>query len=226
MTVPLLISMVLLTGCASARDAAEAEAAGESAHAEAQRQAELTDHGGIVVSGRDISGDAEDGGSPAEVVVYEDFQCPFCGELEQATGDYLEQRMLDGEITVEYRIVSFLDSASKNEYSSRAANAALCVFDDAGPGAFYDLHEKLYANQPAEGTSGPDNGKLAGYASDAGADVGDCIAKRTHDEQVTTATQDMSGEGVTATPTVLVDGKTITLDSETAVEDAVEKAVG
>lgn len=225
-SVTMLVAVVaLLAGCGSAEDAARAESADESKRAAEQKQAELTGRGGIVVSGRDISDDAEDAESPAEVVVYEDFQCPYCQELEEGTGDYLEERMEAGDITVEYRIVSFLDSASQNEYSSRSANAALCVFEKAGPGAFYDLHEDLFEDQPEEGSAGPSDAELTRAAKDAGADVGDCIAKRSYDEKVTAATQHMSKDGVTGTPTVLVDGEAVELDTETAVEDAVEKAI-
>ena len=219
-------SALVLAGCGSAEEAAQAESAAETRRAQEQAAAELTDRGGILVTGEDVSDDAEEPESPAEVVLYEDFQCAYCQELLEGTGDYLEERMEAGDITVEYRIVSFQDSASRNEYSSRAANAALCVFEKAGPAAFYDLHEDLFEDQPAEGTSGPDDDRLTEYASDAGADVGDCIAKRSYDEKVTAATQRMSEDGVRGTPTVLVDGEKVELDSGSAVEDAVEKAVG
>lgn len=223
---PLLVSAALLAGCGSAEDTRADAAADAAARVQQQRDAELTDRGGVVVTGDDISTDAESAASPAEVVVYEDFQCEFCKEVDDGVGDYLEERMLAGEITVEYRIVSFLDSSSTNEFSSRAANAALCVFDEAGPGAFYDVRHRLYESQPAEGSAGPDEDALADYASDAGADVGACIANRARDDQVTTSTQEMDKENVTGTPTVLVDGDTIELNSDTAVEDAVEKAIG
>lgn len=224
-TVPLFLSVLSLAGCGSAEETARAESAAATQRAEEQAAAELTAHAGVVVSGADIDDDAEEAESPAAVVVYEDFQCSYCKEVDAGVGDYLEERMEDGDITVEYRIVSFLDSASQNEYSSRAANAALCVFDKAGPGAFYEVREDLFDEQPDEGRAGPDDAALKEYASDAGADVGDCITNRTYDETVTTATQNMSRDGVTGTPTVMVDGEIVELDSGSAVEDAVEKAV-
>ena len=53
-----------------------------------------------------------------------------------------------------------------------------------------------------------------------------CLADRERDDQVTTSTQKMDKENVTGTPTVLVDGDAIERNSDTAVEDAVEKAAG
>lgn len=226
-TLALFIAAVslVLTGCGSAEDVAGADS-GSGTGDVAQSDAELTAEGGVVVRGADVSADAEDAGSPVEVAIYEDFQCPYCAQLEESARDYLEEQLIDGAITVEYRIVSFLDQASANEYSSRAANAALCVFDDAGPGAFYEFHATLFENQPEEGTAGPENDELTTYASDAGADVADCIADGAMDDQVVKTTQQMTGEGVTGTPAVFVDGEAVELSSETALQDAIEQAIG
>ena len=77
------------------------------------------------------------------------------GDFEDAVGDQLATAIEAGEVRVEYRIVSFLDGASPNAYSSRAANALMAVQDTAGPEAFAALHDTLFANQPEEGTAGP-----------------------------------------------------------------------
>lgn len=219
---------LVLTGCGSAEDAADDNSGtGDSGNsAGSGSTSDLTDKGGIVVTGADISDDASDTGSPVEVIVYEDFQCPYCQALEEASGDFLEDTMEAGDITVEYRVVSFLDKASANEYSSRAASAALCVFDEAGAGTFYEFHEELFENQPAEGSAGPEDEQLATYASDAGADVEKCITEQAMSDQVAESTDLMAKEGVTGTPTVFVDGEQVELDSETAVEDAVKAAIG
>lgn len=224
-----IAGILVLTGCASAEHAAETAAAGNSGRQSesVEPSAELTQQGGVVVTGGDISDDVGDSGSPVEVIVYEDFQCPYCKALEESSGDYLEDAMEAGDITVEYRIVSFLDQASANEYSSRAANAALCVFDTGGASAFYEFHEALFERQPAEGTPGPEDEQLTAYASAAGAGAAaDCIADQAMADQVAENTKLMAQEGVSGTPTVLVDGEQVELDSEDAVEDAVEAAIG
>ena len=53
-----------------------------------------------------------------------------------------------------------LDSQSLNEYSSRATNAALCALDSGGVEDYSAVHDYLYANQPDEGTAGPENAAL------------------------------------------------------------------
>ena len=219
---------LVLAGCGSAEDSADDSTGGSGGDGGSSESSDatLTDKGGVVVTGADISDDAGDAESPVEVVVYEDFQCPYCKALEDASGDYLEDAMEDGDITVEYRVVSFLDKASANEYSSRAANAAMCVFDRGGPGAFHEFHETLFENQPEEGSAGPDNDQLTAYASDVGVDAASCIADTAMSDQVVDATKQMSTEGVTGTPTVFVDGEQVDLNSETAVQDAVDAAIG
>lgn len=148
--------------------------------------------------------------APTSAVIYEDFQCPVCGAFENATTEQVNAGIADGKIRVEYRMVSFLDDASENQYSSRSANAAAAVLDTAGVEAFKKFHDTLYANQPAEGTAGPDNDQLVDWAVEAGADrdaVTRAIEAGRFDQWVVDATDAMSKDGVTGTPTIVIDGQ-------------------
>jgi protein-disulfide isomerase len=148
--------------------------------------------------------------APTKAVIYEDFQCPVCGAFEHATSRQVADGIESGKLRVEYRIVSFLDQASANQYSSRAANAAAAVLDTAGSEAFKKFHDTLYANQPDEGTAGPENGQLIEWAVQAGADreeVSQKIDDGTFDQWVVDATDSMSKDGVTGTPTIVIDGE-------------------
>ena len=131
---------------------------------------------------------------------YADPQCPVCAAFEA------------GDVVVEYRVVSFLDDASENDYSSRAANALMVVQEAAGPEAFAELHRNMFANQPAEGTAGPDDEQLVAWAVAAGADeadVRDGIESGTFAQFVANATDAMSQDGVNGTPSVRVDGQLV-----------------
>jgi protein-disulfide isomerase len=144
------------------------------------------------------------------ITIYEDFQCPVCAALEGATAEKLREAVEAGKVKVEYRMVSFLDDASKNAYSSRAANAAAAVLDTAGIDAFWTFHDELFADQPDEGTAGPSNDELVDAAVAAGAPraaVAAAVDDGTFDQWVANATDAMSRDGVTGTPTVLIDGK-------------------
>jgi len=178
-----------------------------------------TDEYGVVV------GDAD---APKTITIYEDFQCPVCGAFEQASAEQVRKGVEEGKVKVEYRMVSFLDRASQNDYSSRAANAAMVVLDTAGVDAFWKFHDTLYTNQPQEGTAGPDDEQLIAFAVAAGADeneVTDAIKSGQFDQWVVNATDQMSKNGVTGTPTVLIDGERAgetAADSLAAVLDAVK----
>ncbi|QIG42076.1 thioredoxin domain-containing protein [Nocardioides anomalus] len=182
--------------------------------------------GFLIQSLRDTSGEAatapggtSDGGygvvvgdasAPKTVTVYEDFQCPICHEFEKSTRDQLRAAVDAGKIKIDYRMVSFLDKASTNQYSSRALNAAAVVLDTSGVDTFVKYHDLLFDNQPEEGGPGPSNDELVKMAVQAGAEesaVKDGIENGEFDQWVTNTRDEMSKNGVTGTPTVFVDGK-------------------
>ena len=117
--------------------------------------------------------------SVPNIIIYEDLQCPACKAFEVPNMPQIRELVSSGKYTVEIHPISFLDGNSVNEYSSRAANALLCVADRS-PKNFFDFNEALYANQPEEGTAGPSNDELAALAQTTGVNEPkalDCISK-------------------------------------------------
>jgi protein-disulfide isomerase len=157
------------------------------------------------------------GGDVPEIVVYVDYQCPICQAFDIPNNPQLRSWVDTGAATLEIRPLSFLDRASLNEYSSRAANAAFCVANFA-PDSFFDFHEAMMINQPAEGLEGPDNNELFDLASEFGAgsdDVKGCIQNKSFADYVAQHTQKVLNEpqqgiNVSGTPTILVNGKQYT----------------
>lgn len=98
--------------------------------------------------------------APRHVVVYEDANCPYCAQLEAASGDLLRRAVADGAITLEHRMMAFL-----NDGSVLAANALALA---AEAGSFPELHQHLMAHQPAEDGDGWTEDALL----EAGATVG------------------------------------------------------
>jgi protein-disulfide isomerase len=177
-----------------------------------------TDTYGVVVG---------DESAPTTVTVYEDFQCPICKEFEERTHDQLRAAVDAGRIKIDFRMVSFLDRASTNEYSSRALNAAAVVLDTSGADVFLAFHDLLFENQPAEGGPGPENDELVELAVQAGADedaVRAGIEDGAFDQWVTNAQDQMSKDGVTGTPTVLVDGEKAGSTLDESIEAALQAA--
>jgi protein-disulfide isomerase len=169
----------------------------------------------------------------ATVDIYEDFMCPFCEKFEQSAGPALVQAVKDNRAQVRYHPLSFLDRASNGtKYSTRAANAAICA-SDISVDFFVKYHGVLYGDdkdgnkvQPAEGSNGRSDAELIGYAKQAGipadkeTDFGTCVQTQRHVGLVQAITDKATQKGITATPTVLVNGKKVD-----ATAAAVQKAI-
>ena len=151
------------------------------------------------------------------IIMYLDYQCPICQQFESANAAQLKSWVNTGAATLEIHPISFLDSrASLNEYSSRAANAAICVAQ-AAPNSFFDYSAYLYEHQPAEGTAGPSNddlvADLAKVQISATADLTSCIKNKKYGVWVSNTTSKVlstpipgTKQTVDGTPYVLVNG--------------------
>jgi protein-disulfide isomerase len=167
--------------------------------------------------------------APTTVTVVEDLQCPACRAFEAASGDTLREYAEGDDVKVEYRGVAFLDRASSTEYSSRALNAWACVADEGDQEVWSRFQQAMYEQQPAEGGEGLTDAEITAIAVDAGADeasVAPCIADGTFRDWVAYATEQASDDGVDATPTVYVDGETVSegVPSPEQLEQAVAEA--
>ena len=166
--------------------------------------------------------------APVTVSVYEDFMCPFCGDFEAASRAALQKDVDAGKVQLRYHVLNFLDDRSTSDYSTRAANAYAAVLDAAGPQAAKEFHDLMFENQPAEGSAGLSDRQLLDYAVQAGAPratVSRAIEARTFEQWVDNGTEQASKDGVNATPTVQVDGKTVTYTTIDELAAEVERAV-
>jgi len=154
----------------------------------------------------------------ATVDVYEDFQCPNCRNFENAVGAQVDKDVRANKAQVRYHLMAFLDSSSNgNRYSSRAANAALCA-SDVSVEDFVAYHNYLFRKdvQPAENSHGRSDTKLIEYAQKAKipetkvtSTFTPCVTGETHKALVEALTEQASRNGVNATPTIKVNGKSI-----------------
>jgi protein-disulfide isomerase len=170
-----------------------------------------------------------DSDAPHELVIYEDFVCPFCGELESQTHEKLADLADDGKVFVDYRPFDLL-SGGVGDYPIRAANAFAVVLDTSGPEVAKAFHDLLYENQPSEQGPFPSDDDLVDLAVKAGAkesDVRDDIENLAMEDWVTEATRAAHDAHVTSTPTVVLDGKEVTgFSSVDDLADQILKEVG
>ncbi|MDF1606413.1 thioredoxin domain-containing protein [Nocardioides sp. YIM 152315] len=150
------------------------------------------------------------GDAPNKIVIYEDFLCPYCGELERTTRDDLARLAGDGEVQVEYRPFNLLGGDDDTSYSVRASGAFSIVLEESGPEVAKEFHDLLFENQPSERGPFPESSELADLAVEAGADDAAVRAAIEGDEGsdwVDRATSAATEAGVNSTPTVLLNGE-------------------
>ena len=155
------------------------------------------------------------------IAIYLDYQCPICQSFEVPNKSQIESWVASGAATLELHPISFLDGrGSPNEYSSRAANAALCVAEYS-PSNLFKFNSMLFENQPQEGTAGPENKELIARTVEVGVSNADkiasCITSKAYSTWVADATdralsQKIPGTElqVDGTPFILVNGKQYT----------------
>ncbi len=169
-----------------------------------------------------------DNDAPVTVTVYEDMMCPYCGLFEEASSERLKEYAASGDVEVRYHVVSFLDRASEDQYSTRAANALAVVLDTAGAEVAVEFHDALFANQPEEGGAGLSDEQMIDMAVDAGADedaITGPIADLKFEPWVEDATEAWSKAGYTGTPTVTVNDEKVDFTSAEDLLANTEKAI-
>lgn len=144
------------------------------------------------------------------LVIYEDFQCPVCGQFERANGGMIQQLASQGRVKVVYHpFTIFVGRQPQQDNSVRAWAAARCV-----PAASWPLyHNLLYANQPPETQAGgfPVSlllrlGQRIGLT---GASFRQCVTSQRFASQAVPLSQGIIKGGITGTPTVTLNGKTV-----------------
>ncbi|MBB2890891.1 DsbA family protein [Flexivirga oryzae] len=146
------------------------------------------------------------------VDIYEDFQCPICKELEDANGTKILADAKSGKIKLVWHLVTFLEQNNNNAPSSTiAANGLYCAADE-GKGAEY--HKANFAGQPQEGVGYTianikKFGKQAGITGAKLTKFNTCVDKRTYGKYVKATADNAGKDGVTSTPTVLINGKEV-----------------
>ncbi|WP_430591418.1 thioredoxin domain-containing protein [Humidisolicoccus flavus] len=168
------------------------------------------------------------------VVTFVDPHCPHCKTFEDENGEELVDMAESGKITYEVRVVSFMDGASPNQYSSRAANALSCVASFS-PNSYFDFLDELFDEQPSSG-SGLSDDELIDMARDNGVDANAeftaCVTEQQYTPWVegitaaaTTSTMPLMSGPIEGTPNIFVNGEKYTgsVDSfnelETFIQD-------
>lgn len=159
------------------------------------------------------------------VVVYEDFQCPWCALFHRQAGSGLDDLTDTGQATVTYVIRTFLDDGGNT--STLASHAALCARDQD---LFEPFHKHLFASHPVHtGGMGHQTGwtvddltdvaVTAGLPEDKTGTFQQCVLRERHADEVTAMEGRAKLDGFTGTPTVTVNGQPLPDETMQALLD-------
>ena|SRR3989344_1832915 len=165
--------------------------------------------------------------APVLMIEFGDFQCPFCRDFWRETLPRLKSEYIDtGRVKFVYRDypLSFHPAAQK------AAEAAECARDQ---GLFWEMHDKLFAEQDrrGEGTVQFGEAEIKQWAREAGihaTSFSACLDSGKYADEVKNDFKDGTAAGVTATPSFFINGRLIrgALDYEVfaaVIEEALNK---
>jgi len=162
-----------------------------------------------------------------QIVIYEDFLCPFCGDLEASTRDNAHTAIADGSVRIEYRPINLLERFG--DYSMRAASAFKVVSDASGPDVALRFHDLLFEQQPSEEGPFHDDQWLVEQAVAAGADEADVregIENHAEKDWVASATAEALDDlKIGGTPTVFINGTLVEGQTFQDVIDQVNEAL-
>jgi len=134
--------------------------------------------------------------APLELVMYGDFQCPFCAAAQPILSRVRER--LEGRLRFGFRHFPLPELHPDAERAAQASEAA------AAQGAFWPMHDALYG---ARGRLGPDD--VVGLAAGLGLDAERLraeLADGTHAARVAADAESGRASGVAGTPTFFADG--------------------
>jgi len=181
------------------------------------------------------------------VIVYEDFQCPYCGAisglhdntpavkyLKQIDPSWtpfmpgiMENYVNKGTVQFVYRDYPFLGPESY-----KASQAANCAKDQ---GKFWEYHDYLYANQNGENEGAFSDQNLKSFAGKIGLDqtsFDSCFNTGKYTEEILSIKNKATSAGVAGTPKgfIIKDGKIVdTIDgaiSFSAVKEKLNRVLG
>ncbi|MFI9002551.1 thioredoxin domain-containing protein [Streptomyces sp. NPDC053541] len=151
--------------------------------------------------------------------IYEDSRCPVCATFEQSVGSTVEKDVADGKYRLKYVGATFIDNADQGE-GSKNALSALGAALDVSPEAFLKYKAALYSTEfhPEESEDKfAEDSYLLKVADSVPALKGNAEFRKhvedgTFDAWAMKMSKTFDGSGVRGTPTLKMDGKTLTAE--------------
>jgi protein-disulfide isomerase len=161
---------------------------------------------GNAPSGNKVTGTSKAGADPStgpdgakvKIIEYSDFQCPYCSRAAQTMKQVVEIYGEQVQLTFRNFPLSF------HQYAQKAAEASECANLQ---GKFWEMHDKMFANQNAL-----TDAHLKAYAVELGMDAdkfNSCLDSGEMKAEVERDFQDGTALGVQGTPGFIINGEHI-----------------
>ncbi|MFO0597511.1 MAG: thioredoxin domain-containing protein [Myxococcaceae bacterium] len=136
--------------------------------------------------------------APVTIVEFSDFQCPFCSRVVPTLHDLEKQYEGKVKVIFKHQPLPFHNNARAAAAASMAANEQ---------GKFWEMHDKLFANQQAL-----DRPNLERFASELGLDMGKfkaALDSNKFDAYITADSNEGMRVGANGTPTFFINGRQV-----------------
>ena len=167
-----------------------------------------------------------DPNAPVKVDVYEDFRCSVCLYYTENFEPQIIQSYVDtGKVYYSFHSFIVIDGNDGTDASYRSANAALCAGEQ---GRFWDFHDTLFANQVSEDASLFTDGRLVAMAQNLNLDMtafNQCYQAKKFASNIQADISQAHTLNLTGTPSILVDGKLLQIQTFNDVSTAIDAAL-
>jgi protein-disulfide isomerase len=158
--------------------------------------------------------------APVTIVAYSDFECPFCNRVLPTLKQVEEEYKGKVRIAFKHQPLPFHPNAKPAAAASMAAHEQ---------GKFWEMHDKLFANQRAL-----DRASLEKYAQELGLDMGkfkSALDSNKYAAQIEADSAEGMRVGANGTPTFFINGRTVVgavpfENFKRVIDDELKKAQG
>ncbi len=177
----------------------------------------------IEIEGEPMMGDEN---APVTLVMYEDFECPFCQRFEQnAVPQIVDNYVESGQVRLVWKDFPL---PQLHPWAEPAAAAMECVYRQ-DEDAFWTVKDRVFDNQETLSTSNI-RGQIKTWAAEEGVSqsaVDSCLQNGNPMEEVNGDKQEGQSLGVSGTPTVFVNGhKIVGAQPYSRFESVIENQLG
>ena len=166
----------------------------------------------------------------ATVTYFGSWKCPYCARfstdfLSTLVTEYIES----GKIALKFRNLSYINGkAFLGPDAPAAGRAGLAVWNN-DPDSYWAYHEYVLQNQPPESKTWGTADTLVSFGREAGVDdpsvIRTAIQEKQYEEALRATSQAAAQAGINGTPTLLIDGTTVSPFKEDRTRQLIEDAI-